>query len=269
MSEPMISPFPGMDPWLEHPSLWGDVHFRLIASLAAYLSPLLTPHYYVAVGTHTYVTTAPEAPVIRYPDVAIVETKPAGIVAASTLATDVVMAEPVMVEVPLADTVEEAYLEIREPMNGDVITAIEILSPLNKRPGSGRDKYLRKRLEIFTTYTHLVEIDLLRSWPAMPLAGTSPSSHYRILVRRGEEGKRARLYPFDLTESIPCFPLPLQAGDSEPIIDLNKLLQQIYREASYRMRLDYTKPPIPPLNATEQAWANQILEVAKSSQHEE
>ena len=55
----------------------------------------------------------------------------------------------------------ESYLEIREPVNGDVITAIELLSPLNKRPGSGRDKYLRKRLEIFTTYTHLVEIDLL------------------------------------------------------------------------------------------------------------
>ncbi|MBV7329603.1 DUF4058 family protein [Chloroflexi bacterium TSY] len=50
-------PFPGMDPWLEHPGLWGDVHFRLIGALANYLSPLLTPHYYVAVGTHAYIST--------------------------------------------------------------------------------------------------------------------------------------------------------------------------------------------------------------------
>jgi hypothetical protein len=26
----MRPPFPGMDPWLEHPALWPDVHNRLI-----------------------------------------------------------------------------------------------------------------------------------------------------------------------------------------------------------------------------------------------
>lgn len=251
--------FPGMDPWLEHPSLWGDVHFRLIAALTNYLSPLLAPHYYVAVGTHTYVTTTPQAPSTRVPDGTIVETQPGGIVQATTLAAGVATAEPVMVEVALADTVEEAYLEIREPVSGDVITAIEVLSPLNKRPGAGREKYLRKRLEIFTTYTHLVEIDLLRAWPPMPLASTAPTSHYRILVRRGEEGSRARLYPFNLPDPIPRFLLPLQAGDVEPMIDLGELLQRIYSEASYRQRLNYAVPPVPALNATEKQWAEQIL----------
>ena len=43
MQEQLSCPFPGMDPWLEHPSLWGDVHFRLIAALASYLSPLSPP----------------------------------------------------------------------------------------------------------------------------------------------------------------------------------------------------------------------------------
>jgi hypothetical protein len=28
----MNTPFPGMDPWLEHPILWPDVHNGLIAS---------------------------------------------------------------------------------------------------------------------------------------------------------------------------------------------------------------------------------------------
>jgi hypothetical protein len=30
----MRSPFPGMDPYLEHPSLWPDVHNRLIVAIA-------------------------------------------------------------------------------------------------------------------------------------------------------------------------------------------------------------------------------------------
>lgn len=263
MSELLKAPFPGMDPWLEHPSLWGDVHFRLIAALASYLSKLLAPHYYVAVGTHTYITTASQAPALRVPDVAIVETKSGGIVQATNPTREVAIAEPLIVEVALAETVEEAYLEIREPTTGDVITAIEVLSPLNKRPGAGREKYLRKRLEIFTTYTHLVEIDLLRAWPPMPVTGPAPTSHYRILVRRGEEGSQARLYPFNLPDHIPCFLLPLQAGDTEPVIDLGQLLHQIYQEASYRQRLNYALPPLPALSATEQQWANQILKMAK------
>ncbi|MEZ4868298.1 MAG: DUF4058 family protein [Caldilineaceae bacterium] len=252
-------PFPGMDPWLEHPSLWGDVHFRLIAALAGYLSPRLAPHYYVAVGTHTYVTTISQTPGIRYPDVAVVETQPSGIVQTVAADTGIMAAEPIMVEVPLPETVEEAYLEVREPISGDVITAIELLSPLNKRPGAGREKYLRKRLEIFSTNTHLVEIDLLRAWSPMPFAGTTEKSHYRILVRRGEEGSRARLYPFNVQETIPIFALPLQAGDAEPLIDIGALLRQVYHEGSYHLRLDYTQPPIPKLDDEVAQWAERIL----------
>jgi len=259
MQEQLSCPFPGMDPWLEHPSLWGDVHFRLIAALASYLSPLVAPQYYVAVGTHTYVTTQ-AAPSLRDPDVGIVEARASGVLQSSPGRLSVLLAEPIIVEVPLADTVEEAYLEIREPTSGDVITAIEVLSPLNKRPGAGREKYLRKRLEIFATYTHLVEIDLLRAWPPMPFAGTAQINHYRVLVRRGEEGSRARLYPFNVQDAIPIFPLPLQAGDAEPAIDLGALLKQIYREARYRLRIDYTQPPSPALNAADVAWASKILQ---------
>ena len=36
----MPSPFPGMDPYLENPALWPNVHGRLIAAIADALSPL-------------------------------------------------------------------------------------------------------------------------------------------------------------------------------------------------------------------------------------
>jgi hypothetical protein len=41
--------FPGMNPYLEHPSLWPEVHFWLIAELAKSLNPVLVPKYRAAV----------------------------------------------------------------------------------------------------------------------------------------------------------------------------------------------------------------------------
>jgi len=35
----MPSPFPGMDPYLEHPALWPDVHNAWIAELRRRLGP--------------------------------------------------------------------------------------------------------------------------------------------------------------------------------------------------------------------------------------
>ena len=257
----MTNPFPGMNPWLEHPALWGDVHFRLISAIARYLSPLVSPRYYVSVGAQAYIVTPfAQPPVIRYPDVAVVQ---APVPSASPARTSQAIATPVVdritVQVPVPDVIEETYLEVREAETGQVITVIEILSPTNKRPGAGRQKYERKRLETLSTHTHLVEIDLLRAWEPMPFAGYAPSSHYRILVRRGEQGSKADLYPFNLRDTIPEFPLPLQAGDVEPLINLSTLLDDIYVEGSYDVRINRHQPPQPPLTEDEAKWAREIM----------
>jgi hypothetical protein len=136
---------------------------------------------------------------------------------------------------------------------------IEILSPTNTRPGVGRQKYVRKRLEILGTHTNLVEIDLLRAWEPMPFEGNVPSSHYRILVRRGEQGSEADLYPFTVYDPIPEFPLSLQAGDVEPMINLNKLLDDVYAEGSYDVRINYHQPAQPPLTEDEARWAGEVM----------
>lgn len=51
----MPSPFSGMDPYLEHPELWTEVHSRLIVNLAEFLCPILRPKYRVAVEKLTYI----------------------------------------------------------------------------------------------------------------------------------------------------------------------------------------------------------------------
>lgn len=252
--------FPGMDPWLEHPSLWSDVHFRIIGAIARDLAERVAPRYYIAVETRSYVNM-PVSVAVRYPDVGIVDSgrrEPVLAGAAPAIAVPAI-AEPVVVEVPTADPIVEHYLEIRDPRSGEVITAIEVLSPTNKTPGAGRDQYLVKRQEVLITHTNLVEIDLLRAGPPMPYEGDAQPSYYRILVRRGREGRRAYLYPFNLRQAIPVFPLPLQADDEEPILDLNPLLRQIYREARYDLRLDYNRPPVPALAAEDDEWARTLV----------
>jgi hypothetical protein len=44
-----------------------------------------------------------------------------------------------------------------------LITLIEIVSPLNKRPGVDRRAYLRKQRDVLESDANLVEVDLLRA----------------------------------------------------------------------------------------------------------
>ena len=50
----MATPFPGMDPYLEHPDLWPDVHHGLIESLRDALAQRLRPKYRIAIEKRTY-----------------------------------------------------------------------------------------------------------------------------------------------------------------------------------------------------------------------
>jgi hypothetical protein len=43
----MRTPFPGMDPYLEHPGLWSDVQDVVIARVRDELAPRLRPRYTV------------------------------------------------------------------------------------------------------------------------------------------------------------------------------------------------------------------------------
>lgn len=53
----MPSPFPGMNPYLENPELWPEVHSRLIVAIADAIAPALLPTYYVAIEKRIYLTT--------------------------------------------------------------------------------------------------------------------------------------------------------------------------------------------------------------------
>jgi Protein of unknown function (DUF4058) len=245
-----------MDPYLEHPGMWPEVHHRLISAIADALEQTLSLEYRVAIEKRTYLSVPEDSILVGIPDVSIYRQ------AAPSRATAVLsetQARSVTVTLPMAEEVQESYLEIRDIATGEVVTAIEVLSPTNKRAGQGQDAYQAKRQVVLGSRTHWVEIDLLRGGEAMPMVGAVPPSDYRILVSRSTQRPRAELYAFNLEEAIPTVVIPLKAGETEVSLDLQALMAGIYERARYRSAINYTQTPVPPLRPSAQAWAEQCI----------
>jgi Protein of unknown function (DUF4058) len=51
---PMLNPFPGMNPYLEHPELWHQVHNRLIVGIADTIADQIAPKYFVSIEHRIY-----------------------------------------------------------------------------------------------------------------------------------------------------------------------------------------------------------------------
>lgn len=261
----MPTPFPGMDPYLEKPTGWSNVHTRLIVALADNLTAKIRPRYYVSVEERTYLLQSDEMDKIMRPDVGIVrESAPiyeaalAG-TAVSPLLEAQPTARPITVTLPMPEEVRERFLEVRLVDDGRLVTAVEILSPTNKQSGKGRQLYAEKRQAILESETHLVEIDLLRAGKPPEFIPASQLSHYYILVSRAEQRPSATLIPFAVQQSIPTFRLPLLPGDDEPEVDLGQILHALYDRAGFDLRIDYKQAPEPPFAEKDTAWIDALL----------
>jgi hypothetical protein len=255
----MPSPFPGMNPYLEHPALWAGIHHRLITAIANDLNPYLRPKYIAAIEERVYEMSGEKSVLVGILDVAVQRVLALTNATESNIAVAAPSAQPIEVTIPLPEILTESYLEIRALETEEVIAAIEVLSPKNKQSVIGRLQDETKRQKILGSSTHLVEIDLLRQGEAMPVLNVAISSHYRILVSRSETRPRALLYAFNLQNRIPQFSLPLQPGDAEPILDLQRLLHEIYDQGSYDLRINYSNSPVPALSETDAAWVDEVL----------
>lgn len=256
----MPSPFPGMNPYLEQPEFWSDFHNQLVAALARSLVPLLIPRYRVVTDKWIYKINDASTIAIGRPDVAVQQSRANRTIAASGTVS-AALAQPIQVMVPLSEEVQQPYLQVRDAATQAVITTVEVLSPANKH-GEGRRKYQLKRQQILESSTHLVEIDLLRDGEPLPLANQANQlqamqSHYRILVSRAQTRPTADLYPFDLNDAIPLFPLPLRPEDPEVVVDLRTIITDLYEQLGYDYFIDYRdSPPSPWTMADVMAFVN-------------
>jgi hypothetical protein len=269
----MPSPFPGMDPYLEHSDYWPECHSRLIVAIADALVPFARPKYEVAIEKRIYEvnpSNGESSLLVGIPDVAV--NQPSRILSTtsrstnqSTVPVSYPPSQPITVTVPLLEKVKQNYLEVRDVATGRVVTAIEILSPVNKRSGEGRSDYLKKRQTILNSTTHLVEIDLLRAFQPMPLTGGDCPSNYRILVSRSQVRPQASLYAFSLQDGLPTIPVPLEPEEAEPLIELQSLMNQIYDRAGFDYRVNYAADPPEPLSQAEKDWIAQQLQAQNIS----
>src|SRR5438445_1601688 len=139
----MPSPFPGMDPYLEHPDLFPGLHDDLVSQMKQVLQQGLPEGYYATSKSRVWIEVSqryiePDVDVLRSRETAQPKSRANG---PAVLVPPTARGHPVLVSIP-HDERRESFLEIHSIQDeGDrLITIIEVLSPSNKTPGEhGRD----------------------------------------------------------------------------------------------------------------------------------
>lgn len=261
----MPSPFPSMDPYLEGPRLWHDVHQRLAAQISRQLAPRLAPRYVARLETRFVASTPGEQTIdILSPDVDVTPTALRELAIATYKALDVAVATPpplILRVAPSQERVRLVTVEIRDVAQNRLVTSIEILSPVNKQPGRGLEEYRAKRETVLSADAHLLEIDLLREGTRPPRLIDLPESNYFVFLTRAEQSDQTETWPISVRDSLPVAPVPLLPGDDDVPLDLAHALRTIYDEARYDLSIDYNHPPVPPLAEKDAVWAQELLTV--------
>lgn len=265
----MPSPFPGMDPFLEHPDVFPDLHDRMIAHLSESLQTQLPQPYFAKLGRRVWIevterTIGPDISMRREKQEPRHEEATGGGLAVATRPRT----RPVVITVP-QDERREPFVEIYTGQEDQLrlVACIEILSLTNKTPGEhGRDLYLRKQQELLYSKVHLVEIDLLRGGEHSTacrkkriLKKVGPID-YHVCIHRFDNLEDFFIYPVRLEERLPEIEIPLLPQDGAVSVDLQAVFDRCYDAGPYRREIRYEKDqPVPPLTPEQAQWAKSFL----------
>ena len=264
----MSGPFPGMDPYLEDPALWPDLHHSFITFARSAIRAAL-PRGYIARVEERVIILPSERGIV--PDV-FVRRRPAP---SSSTMGNVAVADnqdvPRLIRVPPVETRRQGYIEIVDAVDRErVITTIEVLSPTNKMAGnSSRVSYARKQEAILHSKMHLLEIDLLRTGEptvAAPLAALNSEGvgwNYLACLHRaeqnGDDEQTFEVWFNRIRQPLPRVYVPLDEGVQDIELDLQAVLNRCYEEAGYGDVVDYTREASPALAAEDAVWADALL----------
>jgi hypothetical protein len=246
-----------MDPYLEG-YLWPDVHTALAHKIRQLLAPQIQPGYVARLEISLVEDESFETEIgVMYPDVEVIKIRPT-----PELPGRATRAEPVATTAPLTISIPQLRLisvEIRDVAQNQLVTSIEIISPVNKREPN-LSRYRQKRERIRQAEVHLLEIDLLRRGNRVWEYSGIPEVPYVIVLTRAGAGK-VEVWPITLSEALPILPAPLRPPDKDAVIDLAAALSAVYDEAYYHLSIDYQQdPPPPPFTGEELTWIRQLLE---------
>jgi hypothetical protein len=248
-----------MNPYLEPPTLWSEVHKRLIVAIADALFPKLRPKYRVAIEERIYQSSEVDSLLVGIPDVVVQRPLSAANPTPSNVTVASPPVKPITITIPMPETVREGYLEVRNVATREVVTAIEVLSPKNKRAGEGRKAYKRSAIGclgvqlIWLKLIYCVLANQCRFWRMV----------FKAIIGFWLVNAIAVLplicMPLICKMRFPSFPLPLRKEDTEPLVDLQELLNGVYDRAGYDLVIDYNGEPVPSLSITDAAWADAWL----------
>ena len=258
----MNSPFPGMDPYIEDRLIWSDFHSRLADEISATLNRAIRPNYFAALTPYvTYDVIEISTSKLQgvRPDIGVLKTGPMrGIPMSATAVMDPPQAQSsTEFEMPL----ELMSIEVRQVGTDRLVTAIEILSPVNKqRNHEARIDYLRKRRELLRSQTHFMEIDLLRGGERTPIDPPVEVTSYYVSLSRVDSRPRLDVWTIQLDDRLPRIPIPLADRDPDVIVDLGEVVTAVYERGGYDARIDYAQPvPPPSLSKLESRKVSEIL----------
>lgn len=250
----MSFPFPGMDPYLEQADVWQDFHQSFIPLVRQLLSAQVRPKYLVKIEEQIFIHESSEEQrrLLGRGDMTVSRTGDDAMRIAS-----VALEAPAVGRVLWSPDVERhSFLEIRDRGNRQLVTVLELLSPSNKNPGPDRQQYLAKRQRWFASHVHLVELDLLRGGPRLPIEHV-PTCDYCVMVSRYEDRPNVGIWPIALRDSLPTIPIPLIAQE-QATLDLQSALHQMYDAAGYEDYI-YASEPYPALQGADAEWARRLI----------
>lgn len=263
----MPGPFPGMDPYLEKPIRFPDLHHSFIIYTRAAIRVALPPGYLAFVEERVYIIPTQRAII---PDVFIRSRPVTPPLSGGSVAVADVEDAPRLIRVePLSW--RETFINIVDAEDHErVVTTLEILSPTNKAVRHpGREQYTRKQEDVLNRGTHLLEIDLLRTGehtvaaPLSALLAEGVAWDYLVCLHRAGQN-RAEEEQFEvwfnrIWQRLPHVRVPLDSGVADIRLDLQAVLDRCYDEADYGGRIDYAQEAIPPLKEDDAIWADALL----------
>jgi hypothetical protein len=250
----MASPFPGMNPYLERPSVWTNFHDSFVPALRDALIGQVVPKYFVDIQEHLYLHEWAN-PFARS-DVSVEDRSGP---ASTTLSGPATLTAPVVLKdaIPTVDFERIPYLEIVSREDKRIVTVIELLSPTNKYSGPDRAAFIKKRWEYLRRAAHYVVIDLLRGGPRMPITKL-PDCDYYVYLSRFDQRPDVEFWPIGLREPLPTIPIPLLPGDRDVQVNLQAVLNDVYDRARYEFVI-YQGSPEPALSPEDAEWARQFV----------
>ncbi len=261
----MKSPFPGMDPYLE--PYWSNFHVLMMGALTAALNQSLPRGLQARPEQEVRIETLAGENLAAYrPDVAVFGNEPA--ISGPVHFHGTLVAEPIHIPYQHAPIFLRDVRIVDTRDRDRVVTAIEVLSPWNKRPGKLNLKYIRKLHDFEDAGTNWVEIDLLRSsrrrmitdWQDVP---SEKRGDYLVTSYRTDE-ERISAYPFKLRDRLPVVLIPLRDVDDDVQLNLQEVFDRVYSEGRFSS-VNYSKPLVPSLSPADAEWAAGLVASRKGA----